>query len=183
VLSQSLSALGSILLLIGYLYIGIFKKETSGLYFSAFGSLLMCLSFYDFNSQSFLFLNAVWFTFSVVGLVKRKKTYANIAHNSCLPLALLVVVSFSALWLVISQSWELASWVTVSLFISSYILFTTQLLTNTAFVFFSMVGSLTAIPYLVNLENYPPILNNGIDIIISLLSLTRNQNILKQKLK
>lgn len=187
ILGNILSAFGAIFLLLGYFYITAKGDEKKGFVCSGIGSTFMGFAFVLFDSTAFLVLNVVWTGISINGYINRNKPEED---RRTLPLPrkpfiLLLSLMFAlelACWL--TGRFELMSWVSIVLFLSSYALFAFSVFERVHYISFSLAGNAILIPYLIHLSNYSSVAQTIISIGLSsfaLYKLNSETAILKTK--
>lgn len=177
-LANSLSAIGAIILLLGYYEITVRGREQVGMIYSGLGSLIMCVAFYLFQSNAFIALNLIWMCISAYGLFKRRKgpvfsrkeagpVARRIAHCVLLSLA------FSCLGFYATSNMEAVSWLSIGVMLMAFMFFSQTSISRKHYVVYSLIASLLAIPYVLYIANYSSAAQLSIDIIISLYSLAK----------
>ncbi|MGD1523971.1 hypothetical protein [Vibrio harveyi] len=176
ILGNILSAIGAVFLLLGYFYISAKGDEKRGFLFSGIGSTFMGFAFFLFESPAFLVLNIIWTGISIHGYMNRNKKQAK-SKVPRLPqgpfilnLGGLVVIELACL---IMGNFELLSWLSITLFLSSYALLAFSIINRGHYIFFSLAGNAILIPYLVHLGNYSSVVQTIISIGLSMYALRK----------
>ena len=173
--SHIFSAGGELFLFAAYVLVTLFHKERFSMALSAIGSVLMAISFYLVGGYSFLFLNVLWFVFSVHGFLKRGNIeYACIALSPSLGRILLIGVSVPTVCATLVGSFEMASWGAVGIYLLAFVLFASEMISRQGYILASVFGSLCSIPYILELGNYPSLVHTILNVAISLYSLARD---------
>lgn len=177
-----LSAIGAMLLLIGYYQITVRNKEPAGMMYSGIGSFVMCIAFYLFESNAFIALNIAWMGISIYGLMSRNKNKGGakpvpgelakgLGHGT------LVMITMSCLFFYSTGNMEVISWLSIGLMLMSFFFFSLMSISRKAYVVYSLIASLLALPYVLHIVNYSSAAQLSIDIVISAYSLIKMRSL------
>lgn len=172
-----LSALGAIFLFAGYYQVSMKKQEKTGLKLSGIGSFIMIFAFYLFDSYAFIALNIIWLGISIYGIFNRNEsTNKPIPHENVTKggHGILISLVFLSAILLLTGEYEALSWTIISIMVLSYLLFSAKAFTSTQYVLYSMIANVISFPYLYSIGNMSSIIQTGISIYISGLSLYKD---------
>lgn len=181
-IANSLSAIGAIILLLGYYEITVRGKEQAGMIYSGVGSIIMSVAFYLFESNAFIALNLIWLCISGYGLFKRRKGLTS-SRKEAGPVArrfahcLLPSLAIACLGFYALKNMEAVSWLSIGVMLMAFMFFSQTSINRKHYVIYSLIASLLAIPYVLYIANYSSAVQLSIDMVISLYSLAKMRSI------
>jgi len=187
IVANIFSAIGAVLLFVGYYEVSVKKREREGLVKSGIGSLIMSVAFYLFDSPAFILLNVIWTGISAYGYWMRKQGPLEASDSSfnhfTVTISLFASFVVPGAFAVALGDSELASWFSIIIMLSSYLVFAMRLLTRQMYVAFSAAANLISLTHLFDISNYSSIAQTIISLGISCYVLVRECQFERKKLE
>lgn len=185
ILSNVLNFFGILFLIAGHYLVS--KENKNGFIFSAFGALIISFGSYLLQSYPVILLNILWFMISIYAFLNHKveKNEKLIKRNK--KIILNIILALSIFIVFIKYGIDKLAWITTSIYIFSYFLYSRKNITLNYYLALGVIGFVIIIPHLLIKESYSVLMNETVNALISIKALIlinkeqrREKNLLKK---
>jgi hypothetical protein len=174
--------LGNIICFIGVCFltyahynIGVKDNSNKGFFVSSIGASILIVGCFVLSSYPFVVLNILWLMISIIGYKKiniksillGSKKIKNIQAN----IILFGLLIHGLIQLYLNNNNE-AAWMTTFIYLTSYLLFSTRIISRETYLTWCIPAFLISIPHLLEVSNFAVIINEFIGAVISVYSVS-----------